>query len=227
MHKILIALLASICLTSFAAQYKESDVKAIASQINDPKLLNLAQKTDKVIGLIISHAVETLHDQGFDRDAEEINMQYKSSYRGFVENMVSDTHHIGDHKPLLDWLAKTYATIESKLGVQTCKALHLSDLKTINFAIPVVFHPCDFNMDNLPVDRQSEYRRHFSKDDNSDALYGLVPVTTYWIIEGACLVGTSGLGSILCGIGASGAEWFMGNSIAPSLSDALFNKICG
>lgn len=214
----------------YPAKFSETQVRSVSQGMDDPRLLTLAQKTDNTIQLIIMRGVAALRDQGFDNEASEIEVQYES-YRGYVTHMVSG-RHIGDHKPLLDFLAKVYDQIEAKLGVQVCKSLHISDIKTLNYCIPVVFHPCTFSLDGLSVDREAEYRRHFAMDDGGSAdpehsLYGLTSVIVYWVVEGICLTSTSGIGSILCGAGATLAEYFMGHTIAPNLSDKLFVRSCG
>lgn len=218
---------------AYPAKFKESDVYEQATQMQGPDLQNLAKKTDVTIKAIITRAVSTLHDQGFDEEANRIEQEYSSNYDWFVFRMVLSQrdHHIGDHKPLLDWLTQVYDSLEAKLGVQTCKSLHLSDIKTLNFCIPVVFHPCTFDLNGLNVDREAEYRRHFAMDDGGSAdlehsLYGLASVSVYWVIEGVCLGTTSGLGSMLCGLAATGAEFFSGHIVMPPLSDKLFVRAC-
>lgn len=221
------------CTQGFPARFKQQDVYDQASQMDGPDFQNLAKKTDVTIKAIITRAVSTLHDQGFDEEADRIEQEYKANFDWFVFRMVlaRGEHHIGDHKPLIDWLAKVYDSLEAKLGVQVCKALHLSDIKTLNYCIPVVFHPCTFDLNGLNVDREAEYRRHFAMDDGGSAdpehsLYGLASVAVYWTIEGACLTGTSGIGSILCGLAATGAEFFSGHIVMPHISDSLFVRIC-
>ena len=109
------------------------------------------------------------------------------------------------------------------LGVEVCKALHLSDIKTFNFTLPIVFRPCSFPMDAVTITRKAEYRNHFAQ---GKVYYGLVPVITYWAINAPCMIGTAGLATMLCGPAASIAEWFMGYSIAPWLSDKIFDGVC-
>lgn len=218
-----------LAIPATAQKVDESKVHAIAQGMDDPTLMNLAKKTDTALASIISHAVSTLHDQGFDRQAEEINMQFKSSYRGYVTMMVSQ-RHIGDFAPLLQWMTTTYNSIEAALGVQTCKALHLSDLKTLNYCIPVCFKPCTFALSGR-FDRRTEYRLHFAMDnggvgDPENSLYGLSSVIVYWVIDVGCLSATSGLASCLCGIAASGGEYFMGNLIAPPIANKIFDAAC-
>lgn len=228
--KKLLLILCLLPVIAYPAKFSESQVRNISSGMDDPRLLTLAQRTDNTIALIIQRSVAALRDQEFENDASEIEVQYEG-YRGYVTHMVT-SHHIGDHKPLLDFLAKVYDQIEAKLGVQVCKALHISDIKTLNFCIPVVFKPCTFSLDGLNVDREAEYRRHFAMDDGGSSdpehsLYGLTPVIVYWVVEGICLTSTSGIGSILCGAGATLGEYFMGHTIAPNLSDKLFVRSCG
>lgn len=166
-----------------------------------------------------------------DHDAQDLAMQvewdWNNYYHGYLPAVTGlegiGITDIGDHAPLSHWLAETYDKIEASLGVGTCKLLHISDIKTFNFAIPVVFRPCSFPMDAVTIDREHEYRNHFCK---GGVYYGLIPVTLWWTISIGCWTGTSGVGSFLCAIAASSAEAFMGDVIGPRLSDDIYERVC-
>lgn len=207
----------------FANRY-ETYVNDIQEDIELHYLQGTAKRTDFAIEAIIKRSVRSLRDQGFDEDADEIERDFPQ-YRNYLQNMVahSNGRDIGDHKPLITWLAVVYELIEFKLGVEVCKALHISDLKTINYCIPVVFKPCTFDMGSISIPRRDEYRLHFA---SGKVYWGLVPVITYWAIEVGCLAATSGAGSFLCGLGATLGERVMGNRLAPGMSDWVFNRLC-
>lgn len=212
---------------SQAAPFKESDVKSIGASLEDPTLHKLAERTDKTIEAIIMRSKAALLDQGYQLEAAELEYEFEYDYRDFVTKMVSG-RHIGDHKPLIEWLITASHAIRDKIGVDAWKMLHISDLDTISYSIPIVFHPCDFPMDNITQDRKTEYRNHLARDiGGPNELYGLAPVITYWAIEAVCLFGTSGVGSLLCGLAASGAERFMGAIVGPALADKIFVRACG
>lgn len=212
-----------------AMKLNPHQVEEMAQEMDDGGLKKIAQKTDVTIGQIVNRGLSSLRDQGFDSEADKYESDYYTTYEGFVTKMVQDTRHIGDHAPLLAFLTTLYNSLEKNVcggNVQLCKALHLTDIKTINYAIPVVFHPCTFDLNGLNVDREAEYRRHFAQDDDANALYGLMPVILYWGIEGACIFGTSGIGAILCGIAAAGAEHLVARTLAPNIADRIFVRAC-
>lgn len=225
--KILIGLL--FCTSLFAGKFNEQDVRDFGAQVERGGLVWLAPRVDETIASIITRSTKMLADQGYQADADRIMNEYRTTYSSFVARNYNSRHQ-GDHKELVAFLTKVWDVVFEKLcgsnwGV--AKALHISDLYSLNYTIPVVFQPCAFDLNGMPVERKVEYKRHFAKDDDERALYGLLPIVTYWAFEGACLVGTSGVGSILCGVAANLSEWFMGGFVAPYVSDKIFVASCG
>lgn len=208
------------CLKDNTEDCGEREGRQYSKAINDLK--SLAEKSDTALDSMIRVAVVNLRatNEFAMADADQLEYEWNTTYKGYLSRHYRD---IGDHSPLLSWLAKWYDIIEASLGVQTCKALHLSDIKTLNFAIPVVFKPCTFPMDAITIPREDEYRKHFAM---GDVYYGLTPVIGYWAITIACWGGTSGAGSFLCTIAATGAEYALGHWIAPHLSDFIYERVC-
>lgn len=185
----------------------------------------LAARTDAAIAEIIRVAVIRLRTEGFSDEAWWTERIYDLEYKGFLTRMVSG-RDIGDHKPLIEWLANTLKMLEDKLGFETCKALRLTDIDVLNYGIPIVFRPCSFDMNAVQGDRIDEYRRHFAASPK----YGgaLVPVVTFWTVDISCSVITYGAGwFFICAPLGNAAEWIMQKWIAPKLSDRIFHAACG
>jgi hypothetical protein len=124
--------------------------------------------------------------------------------------------NIGDFKPLSQWLAGVYDKIEAALGHEICYALRLSDIKTINYAIPVVFSPCD--------EGEIEFELHFIHDPN---YRGLAPVVTYWVTVITCDVATYGAGTFfICSPIGMVTEFAMDRWVAPKIAPKLYDLIC-
>lgn len=210
------------------SQKEEADFRgrAFASEIKkdfeNGSMQKLANRTDKALEYMVDRGTNELEKRGFYEEAYQYRHQFDSRFRGVLERSVV-TRDIGDHKPLIQWLQDYYDILELALGVETCKALHLSDIKTLNHCIPVVFKPCTFEMDSVTIPRKEEYKNHFAEDDT---YYGLMPVVVYWLCDIPCLFATSGVGAMLCGPIASVAEYSVAKWVAPRVSDWIFERAC-
>lgn len=195
--------------------------------IQNGKLAAIAVKTDTALDRIVQRAVLMLSQNGQAALAVQKKSEWDAHFSGYLSASmpIGPLGDIGDHKPLVQWLANFYDIVEKTLGVDMCKKTHLSDIKTLNFTIPVVFHPCTFSMDAVTIDREHEYRKHF---DEGDVYYGLVPVVTYWTADIACSVASQGGGAVwLCGPISGAAEFFMAKTVAYRLSDFVYEHACG
>lgn len=206
--------------------------RRIAYEIDDDirnDTTKLASYADKAIENLIHVGTNRMKMEGFGLEAISIQNQFQERYQGFLYKMVtSPTRDIGDHKPLSQFLNIVESTFELTLGIATCKMLHLTDIKTFNFAIPVVFHPCSFPMDLVSGTRMDEYKRHFAGGSHSDSKYdGLISVVTYWVVEFSCSMATLGSGwFFICSPLGSAGEWIMERFLAPKLSDFVYTKAC-
>lgn len=199
-------------------------VRLLKAEIRSGNLDALAQRSDAAIQAMVARGVKELAIRGDEVYAAQAQSEYETKFRGYLTRMVR-SRDIGDHKPLVEWLDSFYERLEFVLGVELCKATHLSDLYTLNHCIPVVFHPCTFPMDAVGGDRESEYQRHFAK---GSVYYGLVPVVTYWALDIGCVAATQGAGTIwLCGPIAGAGEYLMATFVAPKLSNAVYEHVCG
>jgi hypothetical protein len=209
-----------------AATLTEKKVQKLVEQIEDGELGDL---TDRAISRLIKYAAGQMYRKGFKKQAKQIVKEYNKSYDGYVARLSKKSifTNIGDHKPLFDWLAITYEQIEHALGFAQCEKLHLTDLKTLNYGLPVVFRPCDFDMGEITDPRITEYRRHFSGKCDGELYHGVAPVVTYWTTELICGTASWGAGSFLaCLPIAEGAEYIMQKYFAEKLSDSVFKMAC-
>lgn len=189
----------------------------IRKEIESDGLYAVAVRTDAALDRLVQVASQKLTEKGDGEYAYFKESEWKRDYSGFLTKQMN-SRHIGDHptEMLSQWLENFYDHVELVLGVSLCKALHLSDIKTINCCTKVVFKPCSFEMDGLQVERVDEYRNHFAKDDGADELYGEVPVITFWAVE--IFVSVPFV--------AGAAEYVMGKYLAPRLSDMVFKLVC-
>jgi hypothetical protein len=207
-------------------QTAHRQARAIRREIEDGNMYATAQRTDEALDALVARGVQKLREKGDDSFAEQFEGEWSDQFRGFLAHAMAQNggRDIGDHKPLIQWLATFYDHLESVLGVQVCKSLHLSDIKTFNYCIPIVFHPCTFPMDNVTVSREAEYANHFAK---GAVYYGLIPVVVYWVCDISCIASTSGIATMICGPLSGGAEFIMGKWFAPRLSNRIFERACG
>lgn len=201
-----------------AQEYEASGrAEEIARDFEHGRLEAIAEKTDRSLGAIIEVAYRNLKRKGHAQTASKLRTEWKQHQGEIVRIVRNPSRDIGSFKPLSDWLARAYETIEAKLGYEICRALRLSDLKTLNYAIPVVFAPCKHG--------QNEFTMHFCHD----AKYrGLAPVVTYWTVSITCSMATFGLGIFfVCSPIAMLTELVMDRKIAPWLAPKIYNAACG
>lgn len=150
--------------------------------------------------------------------------RYENEWNGIFSNFLLENGILGDHKPLLVWLANFYTKLEDRLGAAFIKQGLLGDIYLMNYAIPIVFAPKgDWRTPTTPNRDWVEYRKHFIPFAN---------VITYWGVKIACNrimknQGAGKQGKKLCEKAATKLRWAMGRHIAPKISDFIFNKSNG
>lgn len=227
--KILALVLLTVGLTAFALPaeqelFARNHARSLGREFQRYGLPRVAQRVDESLDHLVTLGISKLREAG-DLDADRYESQWYASYQGYVSLYMMQGHDIGDHAPLVKWLADFYDHLVSVLGVQICIATHLSSIEIFNFGLPVAFRPCTFDMDSVSGERIDEYRRHFAK---GDVYYGVASEATYWVVDIACMVASQGTGVVwLCGTIGNIAEKVMGSYIAPGLSDRIYNGQCG
>lgn len=206
--------------------YNLSPLQSSAKLEKDISNGKLAERTELALDTAINVTANELIKAGYVLEGKSFQGEWYSTYKSEFHDFAFgiDSHDIGDHKPLNQWLADEYDKIEVILGVSFCKSTHISDLKTFNFTIPIVFKPCTFPMDAITIGRIDEYRNHFSE---GKIYFGLVPVVSYWITYAAVTGATMGTGYFfVAGLVGDAAEHLI-TYITPKLSDSIFTKSCG
>lgn len=173
--------------------------------------LNLV--TQLALNQIVAKAVYELEYRGYSEDAERIEREWHDQ---FLNHFAAyGTMDLGDHAPLMQWLADTYDFLENTLGLRLMSGAGLTDIRVFNFSIPVVFQPRGDARNGDSWDR-AEYRRHF------------VPFTggiVFWVSWGACVgvLGNNWLG-ITCKPAAGLLRWATEMWVAPGLSDKIYGR---
>lgn len=169
----------------------------------------------KALNALVESGNKMLREKKFDSAAAQFETEWNHVYAFAFDGF--SPMDLGDHKPVFEWLADYYNTLEDKLGKELCIATHLVDIKAINFGAPVAIFPKGDPRTGEKYD-MVEYRNHF------------VPFTTavlYWSMKIACSATLSAVPSIICSSVAEmprdGYEIF----VAPYLSDYLFKKRTG
>ena len=166
----------------------------------------IRERTNLALDAIISVAYTQLKQNGHSEEAALLKEQWNNQWYGYLLRV----RDIGDHDPLSQWLADTYQKLEDILGKEICEFLHLDDINTVNFALPVVFS-CTIAF------HKGDYQMHFVP---------LSGVVTYWGTVLSCWVFTSGIGSFFCSPLGMLTERLMVRYIAPGLSDRIYDTFC-
>lgn len=208
--KLIVALCVSCVIT-----YGNVESRLRSSIHHGKGLISLAADTDSALEGIIEETIGVLRENGEEAIASDLEHTFNSEFKGYLEREVSN-RNIGDYLPLSNYLAIAYevTSVALKCGIpgkyDICQATHISDLKTLNYTIPVVFQPCGHQWG------KADYEEHFAGDAN---YYGLFPVTTFW----GCLGGTFSSGwTLIC----QPAEWLSSVAIAPSLGGFVYDTMC-
>ena len=169
-------------------------------------LAGVRERTGLALNAIVRTAVFQLRLNDHPEQAQKLHDEWFGHFQYVLWNV-----GLGDHKPLSEWLATTYAALEFLLGERVMEITHLVDLKIFNFAIPVVF-ACVDEVDAL------EFLLHFQP---------FVGSITYWSAYVSCVGLTWGGGFFwVCGIAGEGASWVMKTFVAPRLNEPVWRLSC-
>ena len=176
--------------------------------------IDLSDGANRALGSIIRLAVKNLRRRNYLKTARKLEIEW-SMIDGRIVEIAKGQRDIGDFEPISEWLALAYEIIELKLGFTTCQILRLTDIKTINFALRVVFNPCRYGL--------VEFNNHFV----GDKYKGLAPVVSYWSVVTGCSIGTFGAGYFfVCSPFGWLIELGVLEVVAPRLSPKLYNLAC-
>lgn len=176
---------------------------------------------DEAMAAIVRQSVNVLNHYGHEIKAKKIEAEYERFYKNGFAQKFTGAKEIGDHPPMSEWVTKAHETIENALGLFLCKYFHLHDMYVLNYGIPTIFKP------NMYV--QKDYMDAFSGHLIWGYFWehhGVTGIVTYWLVNTACTMGTSGLGIVafICGPMSGWAETGMDKYIAPPVGRKLWTK---
>lgn len=172
---------------------------------------DMAPLLQRALNALINNGNQQLHEKHFEAAAAKFSNEWSRFYSRSLIGY--SPYNLGDHKPLFDWLADYYDTLEHKLGKQACVDLHLNDIKAINFGAPVVISPRDSTTHEIYD--VTEYRKHF------------VPFSTavlYWSMRITCSSTLKSIPSFICSSVAEMPRDGYESFIAPYLSDYVYSR---
>jgi len=180
--------------------------RALSSE--DP--VKIAAEANRAVGAIVRAATRALRMHGHGDLARQLNAEWSGEWDGYLTRQVAmhELTGIGDHEPLSQWLADWYEVLELALGETLCAFLHLDDIKTFNYTVPVVFHFDSVDGDGIDM---AEYKLHWVP---------FAGIVAYWSTWLACEIVTYGAGWFLvCTPAGMLAEYATVKWIAPPLTD--------
>lgn len=125
---------------------------------------------------------------------------------------------LGDHAPMIPQLEDFLQSLSDKYGTIILTLPIVQDIRTLNFAIPVVFKPRG-EWQSPDYDNRIEYRKHFIPFANIVTYYGTLVACNYFATKS----GQPDLKKI-CSKAAEKLKFVMGRYIAPPISDWIFNQ---
>ncbi len=176
--------------------------------------LEFRERTQHSMNFLVESAIFALEYYGHKEDADQARKEWKEQFANYLLSFQS--MDLGDHNPLSQWLADFYKKLRLRFGDQMVKMMHLDDINTLNYAIPVAFQPKGDVKTGDTWDKL-EYSLHFVP---------FVSVVTYWGSYAACFYFTKGEPTIrkYCKQIAKILRTGMKNWVAPKLSDFVYDK---
>ena len=167
----------------------------------------MGQRVQKALNTQIKFASTHLKRRGIQYGVTALK-QWEAKYSKRFLVMEIGMLDLGDHEAI-EWLLDFYTQLEGFLGPSYLAQLHLDDIRTLAYAIPVVFAPARSDID------KPEYKLHF------------VPFSKaigYWTVLGGCSIynwiGVPVVTLVCSPIGEAGRLAF--GLIGDPLSDAIW-----
>lgn len=184
--------------------------------------LSSAELADEAMENMLRLADSLLRAEGHDRVADDIANEYIAGYRNGFARMFLGMKEIGDHPPISEWLQTVHKRIHDALGDFLCQWSHLHDMYILNHS-NVVFKP------KMAKDLK-DYKDHFAGHLIWGwwwEHHGFAGVATYWVINGACIGASYGLGIItfVCNPIATYAEHVVDKTIAPPIAEKIWERV--
>lgn len=201
------------------AQRQDAEKRAarIARDFDERHFVAMADHTNLALRALIKIGYLNLRRNGYRAEAEKLRAGWQKFDGELVRIVSNPNRDIGDFEPLSAYLAMAYEVLEYKIGYKLCYILRLTDIKTLNFGIPVVFSPCKHTL--------NDFCEHFIHDEK---YRGVAPVVTYWVTVITCSIATYGAGYFfICSPIGMLTELTMDKAVAPWLAPKIYNWACG
>ena len=173
--------------------------------------------THSAMGDAVAMLAQDLRDRSDETMAANLENVWTQNESLFFTAQFRD---LGDHAPLIPKLEDFFNQLSNKYGSVILSLPIVSDLRTLNFAIPVVFQPRGAWQSKDPsFDNRIEYRKHFIPFANIVTYYGVLIGCNY-------LAKKEGQGDMkkVCQTAADKLKFAMGRYIAPVISDWIFKQ---
>ena len=175
--------------------------------------------TDQAMQAIINQAAEVLDYYGYEKDAASIKSEYARSYTTAFSGMFLGDKELGDHPPMSVWLDTVHKRIEDSIGEYLCKFFHLHDMYVLNYGFPSILRPGALGRE----DYMDAFAGHLIWGWFWEH-HGVSGVVTYWLVNGACSMGTAGMGVVafICGPISGFAETSVDKYLAPKIGGRIW-----
>ena len=225
--KALIALLFAVTMlqgsTSAKAETFEGELIALQAAIDvRDQFITALEKKDftemthnsmaNAVEMLAQDLRKTYSDEKMANKLENVWSQNESMF--FASNL----DELGDHSPLIPKLEEFLTSLADKYGTIILTLPVVTDIRTLNFAIPVVFHPKG-NWQSPELDNRIEYRKHFIPFANIVTFYGTLAACNYFATKSQ----QPDLKKV-CKPAAEKLKFAMGRYIAPPMSDWIFKQ---
>lgn len=202
--KILALMVAMVFASPVHAAFNHNpELKAFESELAASQFLHMAERADQALDMMFQLATSRMQERGYSEEAEQLALEWQFEWHGYLP-MALALEGMGDHAPMSAWLTVWYDKIESMLGETAMQLLHLDDIQTINYGLPVIFNLKILNGDVIDL---PEYALHFNP---------FCGVLAYWGVFIACEVVTTGVAAFLvCSPAGAVAEFVMVTYISP------------
>lgn len=195
--------------------------KEVLKTLESPQSDEAAKTLDVTMERIVQRVSDAFESVGDHTNAVQIKSEYDAKFKNYYATKRFRLNEIGDHDYMFEWAKVWHEKIHAKLGDKWCQLIHTHDLFILNYGIPVVRAPKEFDL--------VEYKDHFAghmKSEWSFVHHGVAGVVTYWAVNTACAVGTWGLGIVAfaCSPIASAAEFVTDKHIAPPLAERIWER---
>ena len=178
---------------------------------------DLESVTQNTLNTLVAQGNQTLAENGYVQEAQQYQSEWDNHYAAYFTSF--EIFDVGDHQPLNAWLADYYKKLQNKLGDPILRLVHLDDLNTMNYAIPVVFQPKGDKRNGDHWD-SVEYSRHFVP---------FVSIVGYWAAYVGCRAATKAHPALkrFCGTAATTVKTLVKSTVAPKLSKVVYQKATG